>query len=163
MIKLLGILSILVAFVCYVGCCEKRASPGELFALSGIPGAHDLRKLQAGTSFNGSMFGAFVLGCGNVSGSVATEENFQISWAPKPNEYIYSSVPRSKTRVIVVDTVKVPRIVFIVDTSEAFVFWSDIQKTVVNPNHLLEKYYLQRMDLYITADMLAHEPCLPQL
>lgn len=147
----------LVAFI--TGCAESWKAETYL-KQAGISGMHDVRRLQKVQMFNGSMGGAFFLGCGTVSGSLENEEKLQFSWAPKPNEYIFTSVSISKVRIVVVDTLTHPQIAFELRDG---MYRYEYENAVINPNSMLETYELKLVRVYISPTMLASEPCLPQL
>lgn len=141
---------------------------------SGLFGEHQLGKIGPETALNGELHGAYFLLGGAVDGSLSTDVNWVFSWSPRENEYIYSSVPRSKFRTHVDESNNNPVIVLEFDkdwlssitrytNEEGYRGGPYPTQDLETTNNFIEgSDNLIHVDIYINSEDLKNEPLLPQ-
>lgn len=140
---------------------------------SGLFGEHQLGKIGPETAQTGELHGTYFFLGGVIDGSLTTDMNWVFSWSPQPNEYIYSSVPRSKFRTHVDESKASP--VIILDFQSSWLsgftrFFNPLgyrggpypKQELENTNSFVESDKLIHVDIFINSADLKNEPLLPQ-
>lgn len=155
-----GMLGILCAIMLCVGCSNQ-----SYYDKLNVSGEHVVARTSTVNQINGEIFGSFFIGCGAVTGKVKGEEVIGFTWSPKPNQFVLSTVSKSKVVVIIDSTKQEPTIEFIVNAGWLREYMGSKRRFEIiknNINELFESEVIDVVKVRISRSQLKQEVCLPQ-
>lgn len=120
---------------------ERLSFLAREFEESGIPGQHELRRIEQGNRTIGNFSGSFFLACGGVSGNLNSETMIQFYWGRTPDELFATTLPYSMFQFIVDESKSTPSVEFVLYKNELVNSFYDhpgyLGAIKINPNLLV--------------------------